>query len=182
METTTDSLLVATDRQRAFIRVLGRGSFKISPALKQFGQKAADLGCSEFVIDMEPCLGMDSTFMGVIAGLALRLKRDVAGRVILINLNPKNDALLRTLGLDRLVAMGSTQATAAAPPDAPASGGGLSPLETGAAGKKLTAETMLAAHEDLVRFCPENMPRFQDVLAYLKEEVKRAGGGDEKAK
>ena len=38
MEPTTsgDTILVAAEGDRAFVRVIGRGSFKASPALKKF--------------------------------------------------------------------------------------------------------------------------------------------------
>jgi hypothetical protein len=32
---------------------------------------------------------------------------------------------------------------------------------------------MLEAHENLVRLSPENLPKFKDVLAFLREDLKR---------
>jgi hypothetical protein len=41
---------------------------------------------------------------------------------------------------------------------------------------------MLASHEALVEISPDNAPKFKDVLAYLKEDLQRAGepGGGER--
>ena len=73
-----DRVWVAFVEKMAIIRVEGRGSFKVGTALKQFGQSAAEQGCVAAVLDMTSCVGMDSTFMGVLAGMATRLK-DSAG-------------------------------------------------------------------------------------------------------
>jgi hypothetical protein len=42
--------------------------------------------------------------------------------------------------------------------------------------RKTTAETMLEAHEDLVRVSPENLPKFKDVLTFLREDLEQEGG------
>ena len=177
METAAESLLVTVHEHTALVRVIGRGSFKISPALKKFGTAVTDRGCTRVIIDMDGCLGMDSTFMGVIGGMALRLKKQTSGRVIMTNLSPKNLSLLQTLGLDRLLDMHTAE-----PADAAAglAGEEMARLDTSYAGRKVTAETMLSAHEDLLKVTPENLPKFRDVLAYLKEELKSANTGDEK--
>ena len=180
METGTDSLLVARYKECAFVRVLKRGSFKTSPALKKFGTSAIEKGCKELVVDMEDCLSMDSTFMGVIAGLAFRLQRESGGETALINLSPKTSALLETLGLSRLVKMYLTGALTDDLNERLAHLAGFSQLDTSRTDRKVTAETMLAAHEDLVKVSPENLPKFQDVLAYLKADLKAANESDEK--
>jgi anti-anti-sigma regulatory factor len=171
--------MVGIQGATAFIRVAGRGSFKVSPALKKFAQGALDQRCRQIFVDMGPCVGMDSTFMGVLAGLALRMKREGVGRVVMYNLSAKNRALVQTLGLDRLVRMHD------------AAGGGdeglpaeteMRPLGTGEATRRATAETMLEAHEDLIRIQPENLPKFKDVLAYLKEDLKGPTGGEDAAR
>jgi anti-sigma B factor antagonist len=180
METGTESLLVLIYKECAFIRVLKRGSFKISPALKKFGGSAIEKGCKKFVVDMESCLGMDSTFMGVLAGLALRLQREVAGEMVLINMTPKTGALIETLGLNRLLKMYLAGELTDDLKEYLTHFTGLSQLDTSNVGRKLTAETMLAAHEDLITVSPGNLPKFQDVLAYLKEDLESAGGSDDK--
>ena len=57
-----------------WVRVEGKGSFLNSGNLKQFAREVVDRGYREFVIDLHDCAMMDSTFMGTMAGLALRLK------------------------------------------------------------------------------------------------------------
>lgn len=169
-----DKILVALRPPDAVIRVAGRGTFKSAGALKQFGQAARDGGCRRLLFDMAACTGMDSTFMGVLAGLATRL-RQAGGEVALLELNPRTRGLVATLGLDHVVA-------AFEPGQAPESylaGAGravLRSLPAGKEGRQETANTMLEAHEQLVDLEPENAPRFKDVLTFLREDIKSGGG------
>jgi anti-anti-sigma factor len=174
-EPAADQLLVTIHQGVAYVRVRGRGSFKVSAQLRDFVIAAIEKGCRCALLDLTDCVGMDSTFMGVLAGLAFRLKEHGGGRVIMINLSPRTRGLLATLGLDQVVdayMAGATpdrlQAVGRAP-EAP-----LTPLEAGEPSQRATAETMLEAHENLVLLSPENLPKFKDVLAYLREDLKKS--------
>ena len=98
-----DKLWVAIQEETAFVHVQGRGSFKISSALKQFGNAMLENGCRHIILDMIDCVGMDSTFMGVLAGLAFRLKQLGGGEIIMVNLSLRTRGLLATLGLDQII-------------------------------------------------------------------------------
>lgn len=169
-----DQLLVAAQGDAAYMRLINRGSFRNSKALKQFGSGALEGDLKRFVIDMTECVGMDSTFMGVLAGLAFRLKQRNGGRLYLINLSPRTRGLLATLGLDQLVEthmsgtpLPSEVATDGAPVD-------LASTDAPQGSQSETAELMLDAHQELVNLHPENLPRFKDVLAFLREDVEKA--------
>ncbi len=170
-----DELLVAVRKTCAMVKVNGRGTFKVGPALKRFGASAIEKDCTQIIFDMESCLGMDSTFMGVLAGLALRVQRESAGRVIAMNLTAKTASLLQTLGLDRLVEChlggelpDALRANLADVLD-------LKDLATGDDSKRMSIETMLDAHQDLVEAAPENLTRFRDVITYLDQDLKDLG-------
>lgn len=163
MDVSSDLIEVAADARDAFVRVHGRGSFKNSPALKQFGIAMKDRGCRMLIVELGDCLGMDSTFMGVLAGLAI-LYRKGEGEVLLRNLSDKNRTLVETLGLNQLIRIeqgGDAQSRRKT-----------TRLDT-TSDRKAIAETMLEAHETLVTATPENVVRFKDVLAYLREDVGR---------
>lgn len=167
-----DRALVAVAGRNAFVRVEGRGSFKISSSLKQFADACIEQEVCRVLLDMAACIGMDSTFMGVIAGVATRLKRANEGVVILYNLTPRTRGLLATLGLDQLVQAYEAGAT---PPELAQAGAGeesLTPLDTSAS-QLDTARTMLEAHEKLCEVNPDNLPKFKDVLTYLREDVQK---------
>lgn len=171
-----DRLEVAIHQDTALVRVLGRGSFKISTALKAFAVQALEAGCRQWIFDMNECVGMDSTFMGVVAGLALRLGAARKGRIVMVNMNPKTRGLLTTLGLDEVV---ETHLAGSLPdnlkPYFQEGRRPLTALPTGECSQRETAQTMLEAHENLVRLSPENLPRFKDVLTFLREDIKKSG-------
>jgi hypothetical protein len=54
-------------------------------------------------------------------------------------------------------------------------GSGLASLDTREETGLATTGTMLEAHENLVRLSPGNLPKFKDVLAFLREDLKRLG-------
>src|ERR1043165_1280780 len=85
-----------------WIRVEGRGSFQNSPALKEFTRRLMEDGRREFVVDLKNCPAMDSTFMGTLAGLAIRLREAGGGALWVVNRNERNAELLAGLGLDPL--------------------------------------------------------------------------------
>ncbi|OQW96300.1 MAG: hypothetical protein BWK77_05380 [Verrucomicrobia bacterium A1] len=174
-EQPADKLLVAVQQNTAFISIQGRGSFKISAAMKEFAAAAIAQGCRRLVLDMADCVGMDSTFMGVLAGLAARLKSQAGGRIVMVNLSLRTRGLLTTLGLDQVIDPYMAGATPADLQPYVARRGDLSSLDTQEKSQRATAETMLEAHEALVQLSPENLPKFKDVLTFLREDLKKTG-------
>lgn len=171
----SDQAFVAISGQTAIVRVEGRGSFKISASLKQFGETVVLGKLPLLLVDMQHCIGMDSTFMGVLAGVASRMKTQ-AGQIVMVNCSPRTRGLLATLGLDQLI---PAYELGQAPAQFLAILGGRVPreqLEQGSCQDAETIRTMLAAHENLVDLVPENLPQFKDVLVFLRDEVNRKAG------
>lgn len=169
----TDELLVAVKDANALVCVHGRGTFKMGPALRQFGVGMFEQGCRRLVLDMADCVGMDSTFMGVLAGLALRLAGQPGAGVIMMNLGPKTLVLLQTLGLDRLIRTCEAGAATEALFGELEGLEGLCKLDTAGAEKRENVETMLEAHQDLVTASPANLPKFKNVLDFLSQDLKK---------
>ncbi|MEI7436318.1 MAG: STAS domain-containing protein [bacterium] len=153
---------VAVENRNAFVRVIGKGSYKMGPALKNFGLLALEQGCRYFVLDMAVCSGMDSTFMGVVAGLTVRIGEN-SGQLVMVQLSDKNRALLDTLGLAEMIR--SDPAAPDATPTEPL------PAIESTSSIRATETIMLQAHETLVALHPANAGRFRDVLIYLRESV-----------
>lgn len=171
-----DELLVAVRKCCALVKVNGRGSFKAGPSLKRFGASAIAKGCTQIILDMEDCLGMDSTFMGVLAGLALRIQREEHGQLVAMNLTPKTASLLSTLGLDRLVTCYQAGDLPQAFKSCLATSLELEGLNIDGDEQRLSLETMLEAHQQLVEVSPENSTRFRDVITYLDQDLKDFDG------
>jgi len=167
-----DQVFVAIAGPNAIVKVEGRGSFKTSAALKQFGDSVILKKLQLMVIDMTACIGMDSTFMGVLAGIASRL-RTISGRIVLVNCTQRTFGLIGTLGLDQLIASYLAGST---PPDINAVLQGRTPGEALASVSckdPETMRTMIQAHETIVDLAPETLPQFKDVIQFLREEVSR---------
>jgi anti-anti-sigma factor len=99
---TAPSILVGTAGKTVWVRVEGKGSFLNSTGLKEFAKEMINRGHREFVIDLKSCPVMDSTFMGTLAGVALRLREIGQGQLRVVKLNERNRNLLSNLGLDQL--------------------------------------------------------------------------------
>ena len=162
---TQPSILVGTALKTVWIRVEGKGSFLNSTGLKEFAREMTNRGYREFVVDLKSCPVMDSTFMGTLAGISLRLKELGQGQLQVINLNDRNRDLLTNLGLDRLFTLDQRPAAAISQEAAQ------QPLEPVAADKMTQAQTMLEAHEACVEANPKNAAQFKDVLEYLKQDL-----------
>ena len=150
-----------------WVRVEGKGSFLNSGNLKEFAQEMVNRGYREFVIDLQDCVMMDSTFMGTMAGVALRLKELGHGHLHVVHCGVRSRELLSGLGLDQIFSIQSNGTLAPACQDlgAPAQP---DPAKTA---KKEQAQTMLEAHEALCQASPDNLLRFKDVLDYLKQDL-----------
>lgn len=85
-----------------WVRCAGRGSFVNSPFLKSLADKYLEKGSGNIVIDLEICPGVDSTFMGTLAGLA-RKAMAVGGMVQIATPTQRTRAAMESLGLDMIL-------------------------------------------------------------------------------
>ena len=68
------SIQVGVNGPAVWVRVEGKGSFLNSGNFKEFAREMVNRGYREFVVDLDNCAMMDSTFMGTMAGVALALE------------------------------------------------------------------------------------------------------------
>jgi len=164
--------LVGCTDSSVLVKVKGRGSFQNSSGLKEFGKQMIQRGYRSFVIDLGQCELMDSTFMGTLAGLALRLREMGHGKLSVVNASERNWDLLSNLGLDRLMEVADPGAAPAASDE------NLAPAE-GESSSQAHKENVLTAHQALVEADPQNAVRFKDVLDYLTQELKQENRAEE---
>lgn len=168
------NLLVAVQATFALVKVIGRATFKLAPSLKRFCMNALAQGCHDIVFDMEECQGMDSTFMGVLAGIAIHPGGAGDTHVIVMNLSSRTHGMLATLGLERVLECHEQDDPQPELKQRLADALHLEGLEVDD-DRTLSLTTMLQAHQHLVDVDPGNMTRFRDVLTYLDQEVQRNG-------
>ncbi len=144
----------------------GKGNFLNSGNFKDFAREMVNRGYREFVIDLEHCAMMDSTFMGTMAGVALRLKELGHGHLHIVHCGERSRELLTGLGLDQIFSIHANGSAAPVCTDLEET----APPEP-SVHKQQQAQQMLDAHEALCEAAPQNLSRFKDVLDYLKQDL-----------
>ncbi len=146
----------------------GRASYLNCAPVSQFFEHMIKNGKREFVIDFANCTGMDSTFLGIIAGAALELrKQSPQGHLTLCRLGSRNLELVRNLGLHRILRVDA----AGFPMNFEDSS--VQNLTTLEQEEIANARTILKAHENLVAADQANLKKFQDVLTFLKNQIEQ---------
>jgi len=174
------------------MRIEGRASFQNSGCLRDFVAEMLAQGKTRLVIDFQHCTSMDSTFLGILAGVALQLRKgNVAGAassggqggggvgmvgaprgagsesgqpLILARVGQRNLELIRNLGIHRLMTVDSGDFKMSFDKCA-------RPLTQQEQDELSNARMALEAHENLVAADESNRSKFQDVLSFLKNRV-----------
>ena len=82
---------VCTTNEEVYVCVKEKASYMNCNPLRAFLHEMVEDGNRFFVIDFQHCSSMDSTFLGILVGLALQLrKHEVPGKLTLINLVGRN--------------------------------------------------------------------------------------------
>lgn len=71
--------------------------------MKEQAESDIESGFNNVVIDLEQCSGMDSTFMGTMAGIAMRLMKIPDAKLKVASPGERNRQSLEDLGLDSLM-------------------------------------------------------------------------------
>jgi anti-sigma B factor antagonist len=155
-------ILVSCAGRVVWVRMEGNGSSNNSTALRKFAKEMIRRGAREFVVDLGDCQGMDSTFMGTLAGISFWLGELGEGSLSVVNLNERNAESLSSLGLDhlfnvRVSGIGKDGQVLPIPSDE---------------NRTALAQTILEAHEALVKSAPGNISKFKDVIQFLEEELR----------
>lgn len=183
-----DSIKVGKLGPVAWVRIDGVANHENIGGVRQFLRRCFDTGCRRFVVDMEECRGIDSTFIGILYKLATDIIGDEVGDaagaaedgagepgVDVINPSQRNADSIRKLGLDWAIKIdpdgekwrdesAMVKENIACP---------VAPCEMS---RKERAEMVLNAHEALLRANQANESRFRNVVDYLRKDLEGAGG------
>ena len=153
-----------------WIKISGRASFTSSVDFKTLITQLWEKGYGRFVLDLTDCLLMDSTFLGVLAGLGLKFNhaRDggINASIELLNPNPRISDLLENLGVAHLFGRTTEPRPCAHQLAA------IDPSLAGANRQEIS-RTCLEAHQTLMDINPANIPKFKDVALFLSEDLKK---------
>jgi len=165
---TAPIFLVHTNGDPIVLTIVGRASYLNCAPVSQFFDKLLKQGRRRFVLDFSRCTGMDSTFLGLIAGAAMEAaKATPPGVLSLIGLSPRNLELVRNLGLHRLLCVDCGDFQMNFSPDQARA------LITPDEQELANARLILQAHQNLVAADAANLGKFQDVLTFLKAQTEK---------
>ncbi|MDX9702239.1 MAG: STAS domain-containing protein [Candidatus Auribacterota bacterium] len=152
-------------KDKAVIRVVGKGSFLNSRNFKEAVIALLARSDKTIVIDFADCSGMDSTFIGVLTGITLRELKKSDKQMLLANLGKCNRELLETLGVIRFFNVMKNDCTF----DAEFKSVADTPEDPDGAIEQI--KHILEAHDNLIKANEENIDRFKLVKQTLEQEL-----------
>jgi anti-anti-sigma regulatory factor len=161
------TLSVFVGKNVAWIKIGGRANFASSPDFKTLLEKLVLKGYSHFIIELQSCVLMDSTFLGVLAGFGMKLNPDGAPAergIELLNATERVRELLENLGAVQLFKLTTGQL------NLPSDSKQCEPECINPTHEQIT-RTSLEAHQTLMSINPENVARFKDVAQFLAEDL-----------
>lgn len=155
----------------AWVSIDGAANHHNAGCIRQFLQECLRKGWKKFVIDLNHCRGIDSTFIGMLYRHAVRVDEEGEdGLLEVINAGERNERSIRKLGLDRLIQMDPEGLRWRREQDLVREN-----LEMSSSCDPLTrvehTQMVLDAHEALVQANEENQSRFCDVIDFLKRDL-----------
>jgi hypothetical protein len=120
-------------------------------------------GNRNFVIDFQNCSSMDSTFLGILVGLSLKLRKlDEKGNLTLLNLIGRNLETVQNLGIHKIAHVSSEFIS---------NPNELKNLELKNVNQQTCPELIYNAHKTLMDLNEKNSRIFRDVVNYLEQKV-----------
>lgn len=171
MSNRTANVSVWVGEKFVCIKIAGRANFQCSIDFKTFINHLHQQGHTRFVIDASECQLMDSTFLGVLAGLGVKFSQlqqngSPVGSLELLNPSDRIYDMLENLGIAHLFKLVKGTLPIASE---------LCPVEATAASsdRTETTKTCLEAHRLLMELNPANVAKFKDVTKFLEEDLKK---------
>jgi anti-anti-sigma factor len=159
---TQPTFLVSAYSDPVAVKINGKANYLNCNSFREFIETIISSGSRHIFIDFEACKGMDSTFLGILAGTALELRKlSPAGDLVVGNLSERNYELICNLGLQNLLTISKEETTTS---------NNLDPLQNQ---EVSDAKSILEAHENLTQADKDNIPKFQDVIAFLRNQVEK---------
>ena len=161
------TFLVSAYSDPVVVQIHGKANYLNCNTFREFIEGMVSAGKAHIVLDFENCRGMDSTFLGILAGTALDLRKQTPpGLLIICKLGERNHELVSNLGLQNILTIGEDLQDCA---DHSAEFSPLKDMEIS------IAKNVLAAHENLIKVDSANAAKFQDVIAFLKNQIETKG-------
>lgn len=158
------------------VKVTGRASYTNCGPINSFLQNQIKTGKYNFVIDLKDCTALDSTFLGMLAGIAMELRKEKSrGELILQHVEARNLEIIENLGLHRIISVNPKTVKK----EVKINDKSKDILKSMDESAVANPEMILKAHENLIKIDDNNLNRFQDVISYLKKQIKEEKESEE---
>jgi len=157
---------VALCGDTVYVRAVGLASMRNTACLRDFLNKMRRQGYRTVIIDLEACTGMDSTFLGIMAGVADPLHQDESASVTVINGTEQQVKLLHRVGLAEFMDVVSKPV--------PRPRVETQPMYDGSTPEE-RVDLVLQAHRKLVELSADNEKEFGPFVARLEREMGKRG-------
>lgn len=170
MKSVPGTLAVWVDKDCACVKISGRATCNSSVDFRALLLGLRERGWRQFLLDLSECQLMDSTFLGVLAGLGIRFSQESNARqppttIRLLNPNRCVAGLLENLGVAHLF-----ETVEGPRPDVVVEAREVQP---GGVTREELNRTSLEAHRLLIQINPQNEAKFKEVCKFLEEDLKK---------
>lgn len=155
-----DFIEVAETEHTAYVKIHGKGTFKIAPDFKAFVEQMIKKNVRGILIDLYSCETLDSTFIGTITSLTLKYRKS---RIRLFNVSKHIHCILKNLGLLSVLDIFREENIDTAK---------FENISATNSSKVEIADLMLDAHETLASLNDKNAAEFKNVVEMLSKTVK----------
>ena len=154
---------VCATNNEVYVQILEKASYLNCAPLRSFLHEMVNEGNRVFVVDFQNCSSMDSTFLGILVGLALQLRKfQDGGNLTLLNLIGRNLETVENLGIHKIATVSSEFVS---------NTNELDELKVKSKSDKASPELIYKAHKTLLDLNEKNSKIFKDVVNYLEQKV-----------
>ena len=154
---------VCATNNEVYVQIREKASYLNCAPLRSFLHEMVNEGNRVFVVDFQNCSSMDSTFLGILVGLALQLRKfQDGGNLTLLNLIGRNLETVENLGIHKIATVSSEFVS---------NTNELDELKVKSKSNKASPELIYKAHKTLLDLNEKNSKIFKDVVNYLEQKV-----------
>lgn len=166
---------IGYDNKCVYVDIKGEGTLKQSPNLKKFFNDVIDkfkgISDVEFIINMQECQYIDSTFIGLLLITDKKLKETLGKSLKIFNPNNYTWEVLKQMGLENILTI------VRGPLKFPEK---MEELKIDNINKIELAMMMYMAHSELASLNEENKKKFEAAIEMLKKDIESEGYNIEK--
>ena len=162
---------VCTHTGYAFVKVTGRASYLNCDPFRRFLRGMMEEGHRNYVLDFADCSGLDSTFLGILVGVALAVRSEgEEGSMTLLSLGERNLETVENLGIHRIAHV--------RPKLEMTDLDQLEAVGSGSDDEAISAREVCEAHKRLMELNESNARKFHDVVSFLEQRMDEGANGD----